>query len=108
MYHAWGIINAHKILAGNVKGKGSVRRRGCRWENDIKMDHKEIGCEGVNWIYLAQAGSCEHGNEPSDASSLMTEIVRSSETLAHRQGIHVATTQIIYVHIAVKTSNLME
>jgi hypothetical protein len=33
------------------------------------MDISEIGCEGVDWIHLAQnrgplAGCCEHGNEP--------------------------------------------
>jgi hypothetical protein len=37
--------------------------------DDIKMDRREIGCEGVEWIQLAldgvQASSCEHGNEPS-------------------------------------------
>jgi hypothetical protein len=34
-------------------------------ENNIKMDHREIGWGGVGWIYLAEEGSCEHGNEPS-------------------------------------------
>jgi hypothetical protein len=33
------------------------------------MDIKEIGWEGVDWIYLAQkqmlAGCCDLGNEPS-------------------------------------------
>jgi hypothetical protein len=34
------------------------------------MDLREIGCEGVDWIHLAQdrdqwLGSCEHSNEPS-------------------------------------------
>jgi hypothetical protein len=33
-----------------------------RWEDNIKMDCKEIGLEGVEWIHLA--GSCEHSNEP--------------------------------------------
>jgi hypothetical protein len=31
----------------------------------VKMDLKEIGREGVNWIHLAlDMNSCEHGNEP--------------------------------------------
>jgi hypothetical protein len=25
-----------------------------RWEDNIKMDHKKIVCEGLNWMYLAQ------------------------------------------------------
>jgi hypothetical protein len=32
------------------------------------MDLREIGWDGMDWIYLAQGlveGSCEHGNEPS-------------------------------------------
>jgi hypothetical protein len=38
-----------------------------KWEANIKMNLKEIECEDVDWIYLAQdisgGGSCEHGNE---------------------------------------------
>jgi hypothetical protein len=41
-----------------------------RRENNIRMDHREMGWNGVNWIHVAQdrdqfTGSCEHGNEPS-------------------------------------------
>jgi hypothetical protein len=25
-----------------------------RWENNIKMDLQEVGCEGMDWIELAQ------------------------------------------------------
>jgi hypothetical protein len=25
-----------------------------RWEDNVKMDLKEIGCDHVGWIYLAQ------------------------------------------------------
>jgi len=28
------------------------------------MDLQEVGCGGMDWIELAQAGSCECGNEP--------------------------------------------
>jgi hypothetical protein len=31
-----------------------VGRYSCRWEDNIKMDHMEIGINGVNWIQLAQ------------------------------------------------------
>jgi hypothetical protein len=33
-----------------------------------KINLREIGCGGMDWIDLAQGpvrGSCEHGNEPS-------------------------------------------
>jgi hypothetical protein len=26
----------------------------CRWEDNIKMDLQEVGCEGMDWIELAQ------------------------------------------------------
>jgi hypothetical protein len=34
-------------------------------EENIKMYLREIGCQDVGWIHLAQAGSYVHGNEPS-------------------------------------------
>jgi hypothetical protein len=38
--------------------------------DNIKLNLREIGIDGENWIQLAQdgcpvAGFCEHGNEPS-------------------------------------------
>jgi hypothetical protein len=39
-------------------------------EDNIKMDLKEVGWEGMNWIYVALvADSCEHGNELSGSLS---------------------------------------
>jgi hypothetical protein len=36
-----------------------------RWVNNIRMDLKEIGWDGMGWIDLTQdRGQCEHGNEP--------------------------------------------
>jgi len=45
--------------AGNVVRTGercirSITRR--RWEDNIKMDLQEVGCEGMDWIDLAQDG----------------------------------------------------
>jgi hypothetical protein len=34
--------NAHKILVGKPEGKGPLGRLGHRWEDNIKMDLKEI------------------------------------------------------------------
>jgi hypothetical protein len=37
-----------------------------RWVDNIIMDLRDIGWNGMDWIDLAQdMGSCEHGNEPS-------------------------------------------
>jgi hypothetical protein len=49
-------------------GKPERKRR--RWENNIKMDLRDIEWGGMNWIDLTQdrdqwRARCEHGNEPS-------------------------------------------
>ena len=39
---------------GKPEGKrplGTPRRR---WEDSIKMDLQEMGCEGMDWVHLAQ------------------------------------------------------
>jgi len=38
----------------------STARPGRKWEDNIKMNFKEIYCEGMNWIYLAQE-RCNRG-----------------------------------------------
>jgi transposase len=46
--------NAYRILVGKPEGKsplGSPRRR---WVDNIKMDLREIGRVGMDWIDLAQ------------------------------------------------------
>jgi hypothetical protein len=35
--------NAHKILVGNPEGWRPLRKPGGRWEDNIKMDVREIG-----------------------------------------------------------------
>jgi hypothetical protein len=39
---------------GKPEGKRTQGRPRCRWVNNIKMDLREIGCDGINWIDLAQ------------------------------------------------------
>jgi hypothetical protein len=56
-------------LVGRPEGKRPLGRPRRRWEDNIKLDLREIGIDGTNWIELAQdsqvAGFCKHGNEPS-------------------------------------------
>jgi hypothetical protein len=35
------------------EGKRPLKKPRCRWENNIIMDLKEIGWEGLDWIYVA-------------------------------------------------------
>jgi hypothetical protein len=46
--------NAYRILVGNPEGKIPLERPRCRWVDNIKMDLREIGWDGMDWIDLAQ------------------------------------------------------
>jgi hypothetical protein len=46
--------NAYRISVGKPEGKRSLGRARCMWVNCIKMDLREIGWDGMDWIYLAQ------------------------------------------------------
>ena len=39
---------------GRHEGKRPLGRPRHRWEDNIKMDLREVGCGGVDWIELAQ------------------------------------------------------
>jgi len=39
---------------GKLEGKRTLGRPRRRWEDNIKMFLQEVGCEGTNWIDLAQ------------------------------------------------------
>jgi hypothetical protein len=41
-------------LVGGPESKGPRGRPRRRWEDNIKMDLREIGIDGANWIQLAQ------------------------------------------------------
>ena len=45
--------HAYKVLVGRLKGK-RLGRPGRRWENTIKMDLRDVGCDAENWIDLVQ------------------------------------------------------
>jgi hypothetical protein len=44
----------YRVLFGRPKGKRPLGRPKCRWEDNIKMDLREIGINGVNGVQLAQ------------------------------------------------------
>jgi hypothetical protein len=46
--------NAYRILVGNPRGKRPLERPRRRWENNIKMDLREIGWDGMDWVDLSQ------------------------------------------------------
>jgi hypothetical protein len=40
-------------FVGKLEGKRPLGRPSRRWEDNIKMDIKEVGCEVMGWIDLA-------------------------------------------------------
>jgi hypothetical protein len=57
----WGYVarmgegrGVQRILAGRPKVKKPLRRPRPRWENNIRLDIKEIKVDGANWIRLTQ------------------------------------------------------
>jgi hypothetical protein len=46
--------NAYRILVGKPAGKSPLGRPRHMWEDNIKMDLREIGWGGMDWIDLAQ------------------------------------------------------
>jgi hypothetical protein len=44
----------YKVLVGKPEGKRPLGRPRHRWEDEIRMDLREIGLGGVDWIRLAQ------------------------------------------------------
>jgi hypothetical protein len=46
--------NACRILVGNPEGKRPLGRPRRRWVDNIKMNLREIGWDGADWIDLAQ------------------------------------------------------
>jgi hypothetical protein len=40
----------YRILVGKPEGKKPLERPKLRWEDNIKADPQEVGCEGLDWI----------------------------------------------------------
>jgi hypothetical protein len=49
--------NAYTILVGKPEGKIPLGRPRRRWEDNIRMDPREVGWSGMKWIDLAQIGT---------------------------------------------------
>ena len=44
----------YRVLVGKPEGKRPLGRPRRRWEDNIKMDLQEVGCDGMDWIDLDQ------------------------------------------------------
>jgi hypothetical protein len=45
---------AYRVLVGRPEGRTPLGRPRRRWEDNIKMDLKEVGWGGMDWIDVAQ------------------------------------------------------
>jgi hypothetical protein len=50
----WEERGVYRVLVGKPEGKRPLGRHRRRWEDNIRMDLKEVGCVGMDWIELAQ------------------------------------------------------
>jgi hypothetical protein len=46
--------DVYRVLVGKPEGKRPLGRPRRRWEDNIKLDLRGIGIDGVNWIQLTQ------------------------------------------------------
>ena len=44
----------YKVLVGKPEGRRPLGRLGHRWDDNIKMDLQEVGCECMDWIDVVQ------------------------------------------------------
>ena len=52
--HTHTYIHIYRILVGKPVRKRKLGGPRRRWEDNIKMDIQGVGCEGMDWIDLAQ------------------------------------------------------
>jgi hypothetical protein len=50
------VRRAYNILVGRPERRRPLRRPRRRWEDNIKLDHREIRFGDVDWIHLTQDG----------------------------------------------------
>ena len=46
--------SVYRVLVGKPEGRRPLERPRYRWEDNIKMDFREVGCGCVDWMELAQ------------------------------------------------------
>jgi hypothetical protein len=49
----WEKRNAYRTLVVKPEGKKPLGRLRCRWVDSLKLDLREIGWDGMDWIDLA-------------------------------------------------------
>ena len=50
----WERRAIYRVLVGKPEGKRPLERPRCGREDNVKMDLREVGCGGMDWIELAE------------------------------------------------------
>jgi hypothetical protein len=51
--------SVYRVLVGRPEGKRPLGRPRRRWKDNIKMDLREVGIDGANWIQLSPSSAEE-------------------------------------------------
>ena len=54
MWHMGEGRGVYKVLMGKPEGKRPLGRPRHIWKDNIMIDLQEVGCGGLDWIYLAE------------------------------------------------------
>ena len=46
----WARRGVYRVVVGKSEAKRLLGRPRRRWEDDIKIDLREVGCGGMHWI----------------------------------------------------------
>ena len=46
--------NAYRVLVGKPEGKRPLGRPTRRWEDNIKVELRKVGCDSGDWVNLAE------------------------------------------------------
>jgi hypothetical protein len=64
MWHVWG-RDAYRVLVGKPERRRPFGRPRRRWEDNIKMNLREVGWGGIDRFDLVQDRDSVYGDEPS-------------------------------------------
>jgi hypothetical protein len=79
MKHEWGgKRNAYRISVGNREGKRPLGRPRRRWVDNIKMDLRERGWDGMDWIDLALVNTVMNLRVPYNFGKFLSSCIIDS------------------------------
>ncbi|KAJ4449501.1 hypothetical protein ANN_00901 [Periplaneta americana] len=86
----YGRIQKCRVLVGKPEGKRSLGRPRRRWEDNIKMDLREVGYDDRDWINLAQGKGpmwslCDGGDEPPSSLKAVRGSYSEEEVLEEKE-----------------------